>query len=86
MIYWEFRKKENEKNGEPVFAVSVHNRVKLKENLKRDKYLHLDSDQKIEHEIDGDTNCNWSTWNGPQKLGKRAGRVENWRNNRDHPN
>ena len=31
----------------------------------------------VEHESNGDTNCNWCTWNSPQKLGKEAGRVEN---------
>ena len=40
----------------------------------------------VEHEDGGDTHCNWCTWNGPQRLGKGAGRVGNWRTNRDHPN
>ena len=34
-----------------------------------------------EHESNDDTNCNWCTWNGPQKLGKGVGRVENRRTN-----
>ena len=37
-------------------------------------------------ESDGDTNCNWCTWNGPHRLGKWTGRAVNWRSNGDHPN
>ena len=29
----------------------------------------------VEHVDDGDTNCNWCTWNGLQRLGKRTGIV-----------
>ena len=32
---------------------------------------------------DGNTNCSWCTWNGPQKLGKGTGRIGNQRKNRD---
>ena len=38
------------------------------------------------HEVNGDINCNWCAWEVPQRLAKRAGRVGNWRTNRDHPN
>ena len=38
----------------------------------------------VEHEGDGNTNCKWNTWNGPQRLGKGTGRVNNWRKNQDH--
>ena len=31
----------------------------------------------MEHEGDGDTNCNWFTWNDPQRLGKGAGKLRN---------
>ena len=40
----------------------------------------------MEHESDGDTKCNWCTWNDPQRPGKEAGRVGNRRTSRDHPN
>ena len=40
----------------------------------------------MEHEGDDDTNCNWCSWNSPQKLGKRVGRVGNQSMSRDHPN
>ena len=40
----------------------------------------------MEHESDGDTNCNWCAQNDPKSLGKRAGRVTNRMTNRDHPN
>ena len=31
----------------------------------------------MEHEGDSDTNYNWCTWNDPQRLGKKAGKVGN---------
>ena len=40
----------------------------------------------VEHEGDGDTNCNWRTWNSLPKLGKEAGRDGNQRTDRDHLN
>ena len=40
----------------------------------------------MEYEGDGYTVCNWRAWNGRQRLGKQAKRVENQRTNRDHPN
>ena len=40
----------------------------------------------MRHESDGDTNYNWSTRNGPQRLGKESGIVGFRRTNRDHPN
>ena len=40
----------------------------------------------VEHESDGDTNCNWGTGKGPKGLGKETGRVGNQRENRQHPN
>ena len=47
------------------FAIPANHRVKIKENEKRDKYLDFVRELKkvIEHENDGDTNCNWKTWN-----------------------
>ena len=33
----------------------------------------------MEHEGDGDTNCNRCTWNDPQMLSQKAGRVRNLR-------
>ena len=40
----------------------------------------------IELEIDGDTNSNWCTLNGPQRLAKKVRRVRNHRTNCDHLN
>ncbi len=40
----------------------------------------------MEHECDGDTNCNLCTWNNPQKLGKETGSRRNQRISGDHPN
>ena len=43
------------------FAVPADHSVKLKEGEKKDKYLPLARELKktVEHESDGDTNCNW---------------------------
>ena len=69
------------------FTVPSDYRMKIKENEKRDKYLDLARELKkaMEHAGDGDTNCNRYTWNGPQRLGKGAGRAENRRTCRNHP-
>ena len=40
----------------------------------------------VKHEGDGDINCNWCAWNGPQKPGKGIERDGNSRTNRDHLN
>ena len=39
----------------------------------------------MEHESDGDTNCNWCTWNNPQWIGKGNRRLGNKRKIGDHP-
>ena len=38
----------------------------------------------MEHEGDGDTNCCWCTWIGPQRLGNGSETVGNQRNNLEH--
>ena len=38
----------------------------------------------MEHEGDGDTNCNWYTWNNPQMIGKETGRLGTKRTSRDY--
>ena len=40
----------------------------------------------MEHESDGDTNCNWRTWTDRQRVEKSVGWVGNRRTNPDHPN
>ena len=40
----------------------------------------------MEHEVYGDTSCNWCTWIDPQRLSKRSREVGNWRTNGDHLN
>ncbi len=50
----------------------------------RDKYLNFARELKkktMEHEGDGDTSCNWCTWNNTRKIGKR---TENKRTSGDH--
>ena len=60
--------------------------MKIKESKDRDKYLDLTRDTKkgVEHKGDGDSNFKWSTWNGPQRLGKGVGKVRNRRTDRDY--
>ena len=40
----------------------------------------------MEHESDGDTNCNWCTWYSHQRIGKGTGRIGNKNTSGDHPN
>ena len=42
--------------------------------------------QTLQHESDGDTNCNRFAWNSHQKIGKAAGRFENKNTSGDYPN
>ena len=62
--------------------------MKIKENEWRNKYLDLARELKkaMEHEGDGDTDCNWCTRNNPQRIEKGTGRFRNQRMSRDHPN
>ena len=39
----------------------------------------------MEHDSDGDTSCNWCTWNNPQRIDKGTGRLGNKRISGDHP-
>ena len=54
------------------FAVPVDHRVKSKRAKRRMNISILLGKFKknIEHESDGDTNCNWCTWNNPQRIVK----------------
>ena len=67
------------------FAFLADHRVKLKESKKRDKYLDLAKELKktMEHENDGDTNCDWCTQYNHQRIGTGLG---NKRISEDHPN
>ena len=40
----------------------------------------------INHDSDSNTDYNWCTWNGRQRLGKGTGKSGNRRTCRDHPN
>ena len=58
------KKKRKKKNRTQIvdFAVLVDQRMKIKESDKRDKYLDLARELEMlcmDHEGDGDTNCNW---------------------------
>ena len=39
----------------------------------------------MEHEGGSDANCNWCTWNNPQRIGKGTGRLRNERTGENHP-
>ena len=60
-------------------------RVKIKARKDR-KILgsYQRTEKTAEHEGDGDTNYRWSTWNGPQELGKETRGIENQRKNQYH--
>ena len=62
------------------FAVLADQRMKIKENKKKDKYLDQARELKtMEHDGNSVTSCNWGTLNDPQRFGKGAGRVGNRR-------
>ena len=69
------------------FNIPADHRVKLKSE-KKDKYLNLAREQKetIEHKGNGDTSCNWCTWNDLKRISKWTRRFTNQRTSRDHPN
>ena len=70
------------------FAVPANHRVELKESEKKETYLDLARELKktVEHESDGDTNCNWCSWHSHQRIGTRTGGLENKRTSGDHLN
>ena len=57
-------------------SILTDHRLKLKENEKRDKYADLARElhKTMKHKDDGDTNCNWCTWNNPERIGNRTER------------
>ena len=69
------------------FAISAEHGVKLKEREKKDKYYDFAMKMKknVEHESDGDTNCNWCSWYSNQRTGRRTGTFENKRTSGDNP-
>ena len=68
------------------FAVPAVHRIKLKESEKRDKYQDLARkiEKTMEHKGGGYTNCNWCTWNNPQRIYKGTGRFGNKKTIGDH--
>ena len=74
------------------FAASSDHGMKIKENEQINEYLNLATKQKqqqqktVEQENDGDTSCNWCTWNDPLSPVEKAGRGRCQRKNRDHSN
>ena len=40
----------------------------------------------MEHDCDGDTSCNWCTWNDRHRFRKRFETIGNQWKNREHPN
>ena len=59
----------------------------MKESEKRDKHVDLARELKktVEHEIDGDTNCNWRVQNSHQGIGTGTGSQGNKRTRREDP-
>ena len=68
------------------FGVPTDQRDKLKESEKKDKCQDNARELKeyMEHDSDGDTNCNWCTWNNPQMIVTRTRRLKNQMTSRCH--
>ena len=66
------------------FAVLTDQRVKLKENEKKDKYFDLE--KTVEHESDVYTNSNWCSWYSHRRIIKRTRGLGNKRTCGDHQN
>ena len=67
------------------FAVPVGDRVKIKENEKRNNYLKPCQRTKKAMEHDGDIYCNWCAQNNPQMFDKGTDRFRNQRTSGSHP-
>ena len=69
------------------FAVPTDHIVKLKESKKRDKYLDLawELNKTMEHESDGDINCDQCVRYSHQRTGKGTGGIR-YSTSGDHPN
>ena len=65
------------------FTIPADRKMKIKESEKIDKFLNLNKELKNAVALVGnsDTSYCWCTWNGPQRLGKRTGRIGNHRKN-----
>ena len=63
------------------FTVPANHRIK--KSKMTDKCLNFVGElkKKMEHEDDSDSNCNWCTWNSPNRFGG----IINQRKNRDYP-
>ena len=73
------------------FAVPADDRVKLKENEKKDKYLDLAREFKkklwnMKVTIVIILYCNWCSWYSHQRIGSKTGKVGNRRTSGDDPN
>ena len=76
--YLEFRKRA------PAIAGGRKIRKKTKIEI-RTKTL-LENRKTVDHESDGDTNCNWDTRYSHQRFGTKTGGLGNKRTSEDHPN
>ena len=64
-----------------IILIQTHPHTQRVESEKRDKYVDVTRELKktMEREGDGNTNCNWCTWNNPLRIGKGTGRLRNKR-------
>ena len=80
------QKKKEKKN---LSISKLCHRVKIKENEKKKKEKYLDLARELknanEYESNSDTNCNWWTWNAPERLSEGAVRDGNRWAIRNHP-
>ena len=87
MIVNKKKKKRKKKENLPKSGLADC-RVKLKESEKKDKYIDFARELKktMEHESDGDTNCNLCDRYSHQRIGKETGGLGDKKTSRDHPN
>ena len=70
------------------FIVRADHSEKTKKSEKTDKYFDIAwklNNKKMKPEGHGGINWSWCPWNGPQRFGKKTGRIRNQKNNQDHP-
>ena len=84
------KKKKKKRENQPKSKLCHSSRPQCENQRKRKERQVLRPCQRtkkvIEHESDGDTNCNWYTRNDSYRLGKEAERFRTQKTSGDHPN
>ena len=70
-----------------TFAIPSTRRQSENERKRKDRQILgscLRAEKLMKYEGDGDTNCSWNNWNGPQRHRKETMETEDQRKNREH--